>query len=194
MRRSGRAGRQRRNLVEDGSRCQSPSPGDCEVAVERMAGRKTDDSVRFRDGSTRSIKEGPQMARGVYSDQSANGSRAHRAMASQTDREEIARQRWSESACGARNLMPPFPGAVIMGNGTGAVKGTQANNLQKRKIVCLPLRALDCSGTVPEEAGYQGKGAHAKARKPAGADLDIWPNCGQQGYGGCAPATPLAKK
>src|ERR1700683_5321255 len=29
-RRNGRAGRRRRDLVEDGSRCQSPSPGDCE--------------------------------------------------------------------------------------------------------------------------------------------------------------------
>jgi hypothetical protein len=73
----------------------------------------------------------------------------------------------------------PFPEASIMGNGTGAVKGTRGNNLQKRKIVSSPLHALDCSGTVPEEAGYQGKGANAKARKSAGADLDLWPNYGQ---------------
>jgi hypothetical protein len=58
-RRNGRAGRRRRNLVEDGSECQSPSPGDCEVAAERIAGRKTDDSVRFRDGSTRRFKTDP---------------------------------------------------------------------------------------------------------------------------------------
>src|ERR1035438_5048098 len=61
--------------------CQSPSPGDCENVAERNGCRRAGVSVRASDGSTRPIKEGPQMARGGDSDQSANGSGANRAMA-----------------------------------------------------------------------------------------------------------------
>src|SRR5665213_1606015 len=35
------------------------------------------------------LEDGPQLARGVYSDQSANGSRANRAMACFTGKDEI---------------------------------------------------------------------------------------------------------
>src|ERR1035438_3855941 len=83
---------------QDGSRCQSPSPGDCGNAAERTGRRKTSATVRATDGSTRPIKEGPQLAPGGDSEQSANGSRANRAMAGNSGKDEEARKgasRWS---------------------------------------------------------------------------------------------------
>src|ERR1035438_8300116 len=68
--------------------------------------RKTSVSVRAIDSSTRPIKEGSQLAPGADSEQSANGSRANRAMAGNNGKDEEARKgasRWSaRKSCGSR--------------------------------------------------------------------------------------------
>src|ERR1035438_5113625 len=77
--------------------------------------RKTSVSVRAIDSSTRPIKEGSQLAPGADSEQSANGSRANRAMAGNNGKDEEARKgasRWSaRKSCGSRKKsQKPFLG------------------------------------------------------------------------------------
>jgi hypothetical protein len=104
--------------------------------------------------------------------------------------------RKEESACGARNLMPPFPGPRVYGTDPRRQGCVAGEILQKQEHFCshrvapltapVPFRKTRC--TTAERGPIQ------RRRTPAGAGLDVWPKSGQQGTGAPAPATPHAKK
>ena len=96
----------------------------------------------------------------------------------------------------ARNLMPPFPGRGVYGTDPRR-QGYAGYEILRKRENFITCRFAPLTAAVPfrKTRCTSGKGGQCKGTESRLAPtLDIWPNCGQQGTGATAPATPHGKK
>jgi hypothetical protein len=89
-----------------------------------------------------------------------------------------------KSACGARNLRPPFPVEQQHGTGPRSLRVPGGGTFPGAGRLLPPAQAApDCFGPVLKGLRRRGKRGQLQRRKPGCASLDGPPKCGPGRYG-----------